>query len=543
MMSIQRLFIFTILVIVCSSGLCLGQDSGNNSTTTLYVSPSSTFIYNNTTGNNTLCGNSIDTACVSIEDALQSFINSSFVQQFNQTYPNATILPPLVIELFAGNYYSQNSSSINATTSLSGMNVTIQPYPGEEVVLNGTYRESYTYLFELPNGIKSTLFGVLNFNNITFDHFQSGIVFVNSYYTMNISFVDCTIQNSLTSNILVNVVSSNSYSNVYFYNTNILGFSLSGIVLMGSGTFVFNNGLVNAVGSNNFFSIYNAPSTFINSIFSNNTLNSYTIYGIGGSINIQGCIFQDNTGGSSVIGGSGSVVLIDGSMFINNVGNNYGPVTMSEGSITITNTQFTDNSGFYGGAIYSDGSELSINGCTFKNNNGVYGMAINIRSNYFSLSNSQVTYSNAYDSKYTQNNLISLDSVNRGIFDNNTIAVGYYGVPFSFFSVLSCTFSDMEFDTTQISTASHDLMTCSDCRVINDITSNYTCPPTDSSSAQSSSSSSDNNNNRHKYPSNYKALVVFLVLFSVLLLVGIIIILTCYMKQRNQSPDGYKIIK
>ncbi|KAF2076139.1 hypothetical protein CYY_002546 [Polysphondylium violaceum] len=521
----MKLFVQLVLVFVC---LCGGIAHANNTTTTttLYVNPSSTL-------NSTNCGFTVATACPTMFDAIVVF-NNTVILNLNTT--NMSTYPPLVLQLFSGDYFNKTSPSVNQTLPLTGYNITIEPYPGQQVTLDGSNKKT---LFLDISGEGTVTNTNININNLEFELWGDLIFFNQDVNQCNISFVNCLITRSEGQNPVILFISSSPYTSLSLINTNYTD-SLSPFVSVTQTSLTITGCVLTE--NTPYGSLITATSSSVvisNSVFSNNTVTDAVVYSNSGTVGISQCNFESNSGNPLNL--QSTTATIDSTIFNSNQDSNYGVVS-SSGSLVVTNSRFMNNQAQYGAGIYSTYSSLTIRSCIFSDNNGVYGNAI-YASNYngFTLEDSQLSQTATQGQYSSQDDLIYLYNIYSGVITNNSITVGYYGVPYSY-AAISCSSSSIVYQGASVSTAGHPTMKCYQCSFSNvDSYSPVKCPSSDSSSNKDSSQSSGDNYNPARNVA-YKVILSFLILACILLFIGILVIVSCHMKQRHISSDGYAII-
>ncbi|KAF2076145.1 hypothetical protein CYY_002552 [Polysphondylium violaceum] len=497
------------------------------------------------------CGLSPDAACITINDAIYSFLN--------QTSPDST-KNNLVINLISGTYFGNiNAPGVNDTIDVSELNVVIQGYDlttksntGQSAIIHGTYLSKYSLFTIAPKANITTL----NFNNIQFEYFVNRILYTTIDGMLIMSINNCTITNSTTSaTCLINTTSRQQLSSISLINSTVTHNNNTYIISL----YRSNINITNCVfDSNNGVYVINffaSGAYIVNSVLSNNIVGSKEPLFNGGNsiVYIDNSIVKGNRGAQYVFNFIGTSVNIKNCTFYKNndpINSHYGALYLSGCTTIIANSTFTLNNAQIGGAIYDIYGSLEIRNSTFDNNQAKYASQIYKNRNSLYVYDSKITQSMSLN--VLPQSLVGVTSTN-AFFNNTQIQVT--STIATTFAVIDCDQAFISFtDASTIQTINqYNNLTCTQCTTFNQRSSlnpPLICPPSSSSSESpssekhSSSSSSDNGKDYHAPSGLRLRYIVLITLFSFLLFFGLVTILACVLKQRKAAKlhTGYKEI-
>ncbi|KAF2076144.1 hypothetical protein CYY_002551 [Polysphondylium violaceum] len=526
-------FVYLFLFVALLSGAL------NALGTAYYVTPNTVDNYNPVE-----CGLSSNSPCLSILDAVYSFLNET-------STTNTTNLP-FVINLLPGTYLATNQSyGIHNTINPTGLDMTIQSWdPTTNAIANTPVRFNGKYYIEtsLFNGNKVNRTGpidvtTLTFNNIAFENFSTSVVQMSGSGTIKVNINNCnftTLDMILPTFWMISNTKSSSQmtiSNCYF--TNNQGSLIS--------TFNTNLNIQNSTFSLNqgddLISIQNSNLNVTNTILDSNKLSGsyYVLKAQNSKVNMYNNQITNNTGASGIIYLLGSQSQINNTRFVGNNPTlaNYGPLFLYQSYSYINNCVFTQNSGTYGGGLYSSISSVQITSSNFTNNFGTTGSQIYQYGSSIRIINSSV-YSST--NQVRPNSIVYLSST-KAIFTNSSFSVGTTVMTNSGFTLFGCSSSSVYYtskDTVVINNG-YPTIYCSGCSTY------VTDGSTNNSSSliyckKSESSSSDNSHSRPEPIRSVmrKVLISLIIFFSVVLLIAVLIIITCLVKQRrHHHSQGY----
>ncbi|KAF2076147.1 hypothetical protein CYY_002554 [Polysphondylium violaceum] len=210
------------------------------------------------------CG-TIHHPCTSIQDGVYSFLNQSTTLNKNQSF---------IISLLPGIYYHSNiSSGIDDSISLDGLNITLQSY-STPITISGAYRTLSSPLFSVLNSVQSQQ---IVFKNIIFDSFEfSPLIDVNSDDITNVVFTNCSLSNFQQQ--------SNDHTFIKLSSTpDMLSLELNNCTIE-------NNNVPSLIQLNN------SIVSFVNTIFTNNTVPNTFIFIENSEILVLNSTFTSNFG-------------------------------------------------------------------------------------------------------------------------------------------------------------------------------------------------------------------------------------------------------
>jgi len=483
------------------------------------------------------CGNNLQTPCASMLDAVYSFTN--------QTTNNST---HFIVNLLPGTFFNSSGSyGYNQVVPLYGLNVTFQAY---DPTTNGPPASpTAVTIVNSRNSIIFPIFGVVVNSRTAYNTTATfiNIQFVNTFILsatsdgmMNIQFNGCSFINS-----------ARYYSSDVLYIYSTYTYRQSTLTLNNcNATSIYNANFIDAYNSNiNFInSSYSGNSatmikstgqysntTIVNSVISNNYGSGIYLLNLYGPAVINNTLFYNNYA-YNIIYAQGSGYTINNSNFTSNICANYGTLYLYYTNGLVTNTYFGKNAGPRGAGIYSYSSTLTVQGCVFDSNTGGSGSAIYQYYRSLNLINTKIISNYArYNAttSYSMNSLVNLYSATVSM-TSSSISYNQTSVSSSF-SLIACTSSIVYYNQTSISNYGKTIMSCSSCSLYHNYQGSAYDPATLYCTDQDSSSSTHNHNPKRYVDEAVRAtLIAFIVFFSFLLFVGVIVILICLTKQRRQ---------
>ncbi|KAF2070305.1 hypothetical protein CYY_008373 [Polysphondylium violaceum] len=354
------------------------------------------------------CGESIDLACTSIQEALSSYSLSTKGE-------NST---SLTLELLDGTYDVSTNAPLG-DIYLEKLNVVSYSNSNKNLFLTGSKDEApfFSYLQNSPIG-QSLLIA-----NITFINSYK-IILSNSNVDVVIS--DCVFRDvsNQTYSSMISLFSnqnpSASISNSLFTNISL---NVGTITKFGNYTLTIdNNKVLNVIANYIFF--FDTSSVDIENLVINNGSTTFSPIGAGkSSFSLKDGSFSNNFGGSSgvlmfFLQDKPLNAVIQDSSFTDNLTPFTGGAiyfSTNNGLSVVNNCNFSSNLVYdkqgVGGAIYVN-SPVAFNNCIFNNNTANNGGAM-----YINKSNATLTSSTLFDNKadqggaiYTYASKVSVDS-------------------------------------------------------------------------------------------------------------------------------------
>ncbi|KAF2076141.1 hypothetical protein CYY_002548 [Polysphondylium violaceum] len=484
----------SILFIVLVNLVCLLTASES---ITYYVDPSSV-------ENKKDCGADITTACPSISFAVQSFLN-------NGSFDSSCLL---TIELVAGDYYPSNTTyDESQPIPLFGLNVVIQPYKNQQVVISGENLIGDGPFFSYDdqnNGNRPT--SSLLIKDIAFDQFKLPIINADVPSPLNIAFENVQITDS---------ASMTAYPNqlfVLFSSTeNQTTLSFTDCVFEGNANILLSNGgyvtfttcqIKTNIGTSPFlsFSYYyeELPNTLVfnNCSIEKNSGSSHGIvYSMGGKVGFKNSLVKKNSAYATLVFYNANVD-ITGTSFYENTGTSNGAILVQNSTLNLNDCVFSQNSGKVGASIYST-SNLNITNTSFNENYANQGMAIyqttNSGQDQRIVNIESSSFVSMYDSSTFSNQNMFYFSNAMVLLKDSSINIGTSRVS-NGFVMIDCSSSSIKYvDTNVTSFNNYPPMSCSSCTVSNSNqeSANIECPSSSSSTPNSNSTDDSSHSENH----------------------------------------------
>ncbi|KAF2070701.1 hypothetical protein CYY_007982 [Polysphondylium violaceum] len=434
------------------------------------------------------CGDTLDNACTSIPNAIQSYLNSN-------TNDNSTT--SLTILLNDGTY----NATKNSVTQTLSIPLTI-----------GSYTNSSQYVFLVDFNMTLPLFGQKVTQSLP-SLSISDVTFVNSYWiiasntSMNVSIQDTVFKN--VNSYIVGLVSLEYHG----AQDNAPTFSLSNVVLnatngvQSTNLFTITNynvaldnvTAVNIKYVNTIFMFFDSQVVATGLFFNLNSVSYAPIASVSSSFSVDSSYFNQNYGGWAGVfklNGENNQpfdVKFSNCTFIYNSAPNTGGalyISPNSGQVQILQSQFINNyvntGNSIGGALYlTSNSNVSIDGCAFKGNTAyAAGGTIAIFNTNINISQSTFYDASSYEggALYLFESTVTL---NYNLFSANN--ANMYGAD------VSCRSSNLTVISEEVIQA--DNYVCPDETCL--ITSNqlFTCPSGTNNSSSDSPKKNNNNNN------------------------------------------------